>query len=101
VFGIAMTLTTTLTFPAWVVSYIAGGMMNAAISVSGGPYLMAQTPAEERTTYFGLTNSILGFVMLLGAFVGLLVDAFGYGAGFVFCGLMYVISLLLALKLKI
>ena len=48
---------------------------------------------DHQSLYIGLSNSILGVVLLLTSLVGLIVDRFGFVGLFVFSGLAFAVAL--------
>ncbi|MBK8833759.1 MAG: MFS transporter [Anaerolineae bacterium] len=65
--------------------FILSTMATTGIGVVGSPMLMDITPANDRVHYFGLTNTLLGVVMLATAGVGAIADGFGFASLFGVC----------------
>lgn len=81
-------------------TFVIGGVMTAAVNVSSGPLIMELAPVERRSLYFGLTNSLLGVIMLATSLIGLIVDRFGFTALYVFAAAAYGFALVQLFRLK-
>lgn len=92
VLAIVMTRSPAAVAPAILIACVVlSGVSGSGLNVSLLPLMMEITPADERPLYFGLNNTTLGIVLLLTSSVGLLADAFGYAAIFVFCALCFLV----------
>lgn len=78
--------------PVLAAAFVAGGICNSAITVAGSPLVMEIAPAENRSLYFGLTNTALGIMMLLTSLLGVIVDQLGFMALFIFAALAFAFS---------
>lgn len=81
-------------------TFVVGGVMSAALNVSAGPLIMELAPAERRSLYFGLTNTLLGVVMLATSLIGLIVDRLGFGALYAFAAAAYAFAVFQLLRLR-
>ncbi len=70
---------------AMILPFVLSTLATTGIGVVGSPMLMDIAPADDRVHYFGLTNTLLGVVLLSTSGVGLIADAFGFGALFGVC----------------
>lgn len=72
-----------------IVAYVFGGVSTVGYNISFMPLLFEVIPHNEHTDqrplYIGLTNTMLGLVLLLTSLVGLLVDFAGFAVLFIFC----------------
>lgn len=69
--------------------FILSTMATTGIGVVGSPMLMDVAPANDRVHYFGLTNTVLGVVMLATSGVGAIADAAGFVGLFAVCGVSF------------
>lgn len=83
-----------------VVLYAISGAMNAGSGLANGPLLMEITAPEHRSLYYGLSNTILGVVLLATGLAGVVVDQAGYVALFALCGAAYALALAQIVRLK-
>jgi MFS family permease len=107
IFGALMCLTGVLvvTVPIFAtplipVFFILSGITNTAIQISGGPMVMDLAPAEERSAWFGLTNTLLGLTMIATGIAGIIIDYFGYATMFALCGVAFIVSIQRTLKIN-
>jgi len=70
--------------------YAIEGAVRPAEMLTGSNFLLELAPTEERPLYLGLSNTLMGVVVLLSGFGGIVVDISGYGG-------IYVLSLALCL----
>ncbi|MBX7213622.1 MAG: MFS transporter [Thermoflexales bacterium] len=75
-------------------------MATTGIGVVGSPMLMEIVPADDRVRYFGLTNTVLGLLMLSTSAVGAIGDQSGYGALFAICAVAFLAALFFARRLR-
>lgn len=75
------------------VFFVLSGLTNTAIQVSGGPMVMEIAPPAERSTWFGLTNTLIGIIMIATSVIGVIIDVFGYAAMFGVCGVAFAFSI--------
>jgi MFS family permease len=73
--------------------FALSGALTAGINLASVPLMIESSAPEQQSLYFGLSNTVLGVVLLLTSLVGLIVDRFGYLGLFVFCGLAFGVAL--------
>jgi MFS family permease len=73
--------------------YALSGAMMAGMNLAAMPLLIEVAAPDQQSLYFGLSNTILGVVLLSTSLVGLIVDHFGYAALFLFCAVGFVLAL--------
>lgn len=105
--GLAIALTSggisadsAMAVPSLAMAFVVGGICNSAITVAGSPLVMEIAPAENRSLYFGLTNTALGIMMLLTSLLGVIVDRLGFVALFVFAALSFIFSAFAFLRMR-
>ena len=66
---------------------LVGGVPSAAVRpgqvLVGSNFLLELVPEAERSLYLGLSNTLMGVVVLVSGLGGLLVDLFGFAGPFV------------------
>ena len=55
--------------------------------------VMEIAPPAERSTWFGLTNTLIGIIMIATSIIGVIIDVFGYAAMFGVCGVAFAFSI--------
>jgi Major Facilitator Superfamily len=75
------------------VLFAVSGAMLAGINLVSAPLMIEVAAPDHRSLYIGLSNSILGVVLLLTTLVGVIVDQVGFIGLFVFCGIAFLIGL--------
>ncbi|MCL5276122.1 MAG: MFS transporter [Chloroflexi bacterium] len=78
---------------ALVALFAISGAMIAGINLASNPLMIEIASPDHQSLYIGLSNSILGVVLLLTTLVGLIVDRFGFVGLFVFSGLAFAVAL--------
>jgi MFS family permease len=73
--------------------FALSGAMLAGMNLAAMPLMIEVAAPEQQYLYFGLSNTILGVVLLLTSLIGLIVDRFGYSALFVFSASAFVLAL--------
>jgi MFS family permease len=73
--------------------FAASGAMTAGMNLVALPLMIEVAPAAQQSLYFGLSNTLLGVVLLLTSLVGVIVDRLGFAALFIFCGLAFAVAL--------
>ncbi len=58
--------------------FILLGIRNSAIGISGNSLLLEVAPPEERSIYVGLTNTLLGIVLIITGLSGLILQFSGF-----------------------
>ncbi len=96
--GLGVALLPTHSVALLVAALVLGGVSGAGFNVSLVPLLLDVVPADQRPLYIGLSNTLLGVVMLLTSLVGLIVDYLGFAACFLFCALCFLLALERVLK---
>lgn len=96
----ALALTPEAARVALTATFAVGGVMTAALNVSAGPLIMELAPAESRSLYFGMTNTLLGVVMLGASLIGLIVDRLGFGALYAFAAAAFAFALFQLYRLR-
>ncbi len=80
--------------------FVAQGLASSAQDLGEMAYLFDMAPEQERPTYYGLINTLLGPLYFLPALAGALLDTVGYGAIFGAAALMMLAANLLATRLS-
>lgn len=80
--------------------FALSGAMLAGMNLAALPLMIEVAAPDQQSLYFGLSNTILGVVLLSTSLVGLIMDRFGYTALFVFCGMGFVFALERLSKLR-
>lgn len=83
-----------------VLAFAISGAMSAGMGLASGPLLMELAAADRQSLYFGLSNTILGIVLICTGLVGLVVDRLGYTALFALCGLSFLFALGMAWRIR-
>jgi len=78
---------------ALIVLFGFSGALQSGINLVSLPLMIEVAPATQQSLYIGLSNTILGIVILLTSAVGIIVDQFGFSGLFVFSGLAFVVAL--------
>ncbi len=73
--------------------FAVSGAMVAGINLASNPLMIEIAPPGRQSLYIGLSNSILGVVLLLTSLVGLIVDHFGFAGLFLFSALAFIVAL--------
>jgi MFS family permease len=73
--------------------FAVSGALQSGINLASLPLMIEVAPPEHQSLYIGLSNSILGVVILLTSVVGLIVDQFGFTGLFIFSGFAFVVAL--------
>jgi MFS family permease len=68
------------------------GMSNAVASIALGPLTMDQARPGERDLTIGLTNTVVGVVLLVRGVIGVFVDFAGFGIFFAICAAFYLLA---------
>ena len=76
-----------------IVLFAASGAMLAGINLVSAPLMIEVAAPDSRSLYIGLSNSILGVVLLLTILVGVIVDQVGFIGLFIFCGVAFLFGL--------
>lgn len=77
--------------------FLAGGAAADASNLAGSTYLLEIVPADERPSYLGLANTLLGLATFVPVLGGALVPLIGYLGTFVI-GLIFALLALLAAR---
>jgi predicted MFS family arabinose efflux permease len=64
--------------------FILAGIRNAAAGVAGNSLLLNIAPDQDRSLYIGFGNSLMGIVLLITGFSGVIVTVMGFEALFLF-----------------
>lgn len=80
--------------------FLLQGLAGSALGISEMAYLYDVAPENERPTYYGLTNTVLGPLYFLPALGGALLDSVGYAAIFGATTVMIAVALALATRLE-
>jgi hypothetical protein len=77
--GLAATVGVSGAVAAWwlVPVFIINGLRQAGIDVAGQSLLLEIAPQTDRSLYLGFTNTVLGVVLFIASFSGLVVEVFG------------------------
>ncbi len=62
--------------------FLLNGALGPAGALVGNNFLLELAPEAERPLYLGLSNTLIGIVVLISGFGGLIVDLLGYGGLF-------------------
>lgn len=92
--GLLIVLPLGMSQPLVPIFFILSGITNTAIQVSGGPMVMELAPPEDRSMWFGLTNTLIGLTMIATSTIGLIIDVFGYATMFSLCGVAFAFAIL-------
>ena len=76
-----------------VMMFVISGAMLAGMNLVSMPLMIEIAEPAQQSLYFGLSNTLLGVVLLLTAGVGLIVDRLGFLALYMFCGLAFAVAL--------
>ncbi len=79
--------------------FLLDGLMRPAHMLAGSNFLLEMAPEGERSLYLGLSNSLLGIVILLSGFGGLIADWLGLASLFAISAVLCAIGYLLVLRL--
>lgn len=79
--------------------FLMDGLMRPAHMLVGSNFLLEMAPEGERPLYLGLSNSLLGIVILLSGLGGLIVDWAGFAGLFAISAALGTIGYLLVLRL--
>ncbi|MCX7680804.1 MAG: MFS transporter [Anaerolineae bacterium] len=79
--------------------FLMDGLMRPAHMLAGSNFLLEMAPERERPLYLGLSNSLLGVVILLSGFGGLVVDWAGFAGLFALSAALSITGYLLVLRL--
>ena len=79
--------------------FLLDGLMRPAHMLAGSNFLLEMAPEGERSLYLGLSNSLLGIVILASGFGGLIVDWLGLASLFAISAVLCAIGYLLVLRL--
>jgi len=63
--------------------FLLGGAVRPGQVLVGSNFLLEMVPEAERALYLGLSNKLMGVVVLVSGLGGLLVDLFGFAGPFV------------------
>ncbi|MCW1969725.1 MAG: hypothetical protein KIH69_016560 [Anaerolineae bacterium] len=92
--GLLIVLPLGISLPLVPVFFVLSGIANTAIQVSGGPMVMELAPPDDRSMWFGLTNTLIGLTMIATSAIGLIIDVFGYATMFSLCGVAFAFAIL-------
>jgi MFS family permease len=73
--------------------FIISGAMLAGMNLVSMPLMIEISEPTQQSLYFGLSNTVLGIVLLSTAGVGLIVDQFGFLALYIFSGFAFALAL--------
>ncbi|MBN1261796.1 MAG: hypothetical protein JXB35_14055 [Anaerolineae bacterium] len=93
-----------LPFPAYVLGYplfVLRGLCGPLAELSGPNLLLEMAPADDRALYLGVSNTVLGLVLILSGFGGGLVDWLGLEALFVMTVAVNILSLIFIARIKL
>ncbi len=79
--------------------FFLDGAIRPAQILSGSNFLLELVPDAERTLYLGLSNTVMGIVVLVSGLGGLLVDFFGFAGLFAVSLGLYLIGYVFAVGL--
>jgi MFS family permease len=80
--------------------FLVAGVANDGIMLAGNTYLLEVVPENERPTYMGLANTMLGLVTFLPVLGGLLVYRIGYQGTFVLALMLSILGTLASFRLQ-
>ncbi len=69
------------------------GVLQTGINLASLPLMIEVAPVNNQSLYIGLSNTILGVMILLTSSVGIIVDQLGFTGLFIFSGLAFVVAL--------
>ena len=99
--GALMVVLPAISTGAVVLAFALIGCTNAVNSMSVGLLTIDLAPAEQRSMYIGLTNTVVGIAMISRGVVGALVDVSGFVALFALCAVAYALAIERLLRVKV
>lgn len=72
--------------------FLLNGALTPALALVGYNFLLELVPEAERPLYLGLSNTLIGIVVLISGFGGLVVDLLGYAGLFGLSALLYLLA---------
>jgi MFS family permease len=83
----------------WLVPvFIINGLRQAGIDVAGQSLLLEIAPQTDRSLYLGFTNTVLGVVLFIASFSGVVVEVFGLPTFLIITLLTYVVAVYTSLR---
>jgi hypothetical protein len=73
--------------------FALSGAFQSGINIASIPLMIEVAPQDQQSLYIGLSNTVLGLVILLTSVVGIIVDQFGFAGLFIFSGLAFGVAL--------
>ena len=83
-----------------IIAFVVGGVSTVGYNISLMPLLFDVIPTSERPLYIGLTNSLLGVVLVFTSLVGVIVDLAGFAVLFIFCAGCFALAFERVTKLR-